>query len=95
MDKIELLESVPEIDKTILIPTDDVAAGPLMEVYVNSAWVATDEEIFKSWTGPRRINGDEHHGPVYALGTTTVYTGARICACKTCQSNVEPRYRKN
>ena len=95
MDKIQFLESIPEIDKAILVPTDDVAGEPLMEVQVNAAWVVTDEEIFKSWTGPRRINGDEYHGPVYALGTSTVYTGARVCACSTCQSSVAARDRKN
>lgn len=95
MEKIELLESTPDIEKPFAPPTDDVASGPIMEVFVNSSWVETTEGVFKSWTGPRRINGEEHHGPIYAFGTETVYTGARVCSCRMCQSTVEPKLRPN
>lgn len=95
MNDFEVLESIPEIDSVPLVPTDDVAGEPLLEVKTGGIWVATSEDIFRSWTGPRRINGDEHHGPIYALGTQTLYTGARICACRECQSTVDHKHRKN
>ena len=59
------------------------------------AVVVPTDDIFRSWTGERRINGDEHHGPVYALGSDVPYTGSRVCGCSECQSHVEPRFRKN
>jgi hypothetical protein len=40
-----------------------------MEIMVNGYWVAVTEYIFRSWTGKRRIDGVEHDGPVYVLGT--------------------------
>ena len=95
MTEFEVLESIPEIDTPPLVPTDDVAGEPLLEVKTGGIWVATSEEIFRAWTGQRRINGDEHHGPVYSLGTEIMYTGARVCACKDCQSTVESKHKKN
>jgi len=35
----------------------------------DSHWVEVEDFIFRSWTGPRRLNGEEYTGPVYALGT--------------------------
>lgn len=34
-------------------------------------WVRVDEFIFRSWTGPRRLNGETYLGPVYLLGSDT------------------------
>jgi hypothetical protein len=95
MDKIELLTSTPSFEKHIVTPTDDISPEPIMEVKVGPSWVETPEDVFRSWTGERRINGDPYHGPIYGLASDTLYTGARTCACSTCQSHVEPRLRKN
>lgn len=95
MDTFELLESTPQIDALPEVATDDVAAGPIMEVKVNKTWMSTSEDIFRSWTGPRRINGEEHHGEVFPLGSDKVYTGARVCPCRVCQASVEPKFKKN
>jgi hypothetical protein len=37
-----------------------------------SEWVKVTEYIFRSWTGQRRINGVEYHGPCYYLGTDEI-----------------------
>jgi hypothetical protein len=37
-------------------------------------WVRVEETIFRSWTGPRRLNGEDYTGPVYVLGTDTKVT---------------------
>jgi hypothetical protein len=34
-------------------------------------WVRVDEMIFRSWTGPRRLNGEKYTGPVFLLGSDT------------------------
>jgi hypothetical protein len=33
-------------------------------------WIQVSSYIFRSWTGPRRINGEPYDGPVFYLGST-------------------------
>ena len=91
---IEVLESIP-FDLKVDRPTDDVAAGPLLEILFEGAWIFAEEDVFGCWTGLRRRNGDEVHGSIYPLGGKTFYTGARVCGCVACQEHVEPKFRKN
>jgi hypothetical protein len=35
-------------------------------------WVEVTEDIFRSWTGGRRINGEEYTGPVFYLFTDRI-----------------------
>lgn len=91
---IEVLESVP-FEQPADRPTDDVAGGPLLEILFEGLWVMAEEDVFGCWTGLRRKNGEEVHGPIYPLGGKTFYTGARVCGCSTCQEQVEPKFRKN
>ena len=75
-------------------PTDDVATDDVREIDFHGKWILAEEDIFRSWTGLRRINGSDHHGPVqYMEGG--LYTGSRVCGCRTCQEHVEPKFRKN
>ncbi len=32
-------------------------------------WTPASPYIFRSWGGPRRLQGRKYHGPVYVLGT--------------------------
>ena len=41
------------------------------------SWIEVSEYIFRSWSGPRRLNGVEWVGPVYLLGTDTPVQSAR------------------
>jgi hypothetical protein len=41
----------------------------LYEIKVYESWVKVSEWIFRSWGGPRRLNGKRYRGPVYYLGT--------------------------
>ena len=35
----------------------------------STRWVKVDEGIFRSWTGSRRLNGEDYTGPVFILGS--------------------------
>lgn len=77
---------------------DDSIGTIIYQVKYGEDWIETTESIFRSWTGLRRINGDDHHGPVYNFGAEapiTPYTGNRTCGCLTCQMHVEAKYKKN
>lgn len=75
--------------------TDDIASGPILEVQLLDRWFLVDLDTFRSWTGLRRLNGDDFHGDIFYLESSSPYTGARACPCSTCQSSVNPRHRKN
>lgn len=77
---------------------DDSIGDVVYQVKYGEDWIETTETIFRSWTGLRRINGDDHHGPVYNFGTDesiAPYTGIRTCGCLVCQTHVEAKYKKN
>ena len=90
LDRTEFSASLPPP-----VPTDDVSAEPLYEVMYVDSWVVTDPDIWRSWTGERMINGEVYHGPVYNLGSDTLYTGARVCSCRACEQQVEHALKKN
>jgi hypothetical protein len=78
------------------VPTDDIITTPILEVLVKDSWVVTDEDIWKAWTGLRRINGEEYHGDVNPIAAPTqTWTGPRVCGCKACQVHVEAKHRPN
>lgn len=75
---------------------DDSIGNRILQVYAESSWVETTEDIFRSWTGLRRINGEDYHGPIYGFGSiddSVTYAGHRTCACKVCQQYVEPKFK--
>lgn len=77
---------------------DDSIGDVVYQVKLNDEWVETTEAIFRSWTGLRRLNGEDFHGLVYNFGTDITsgpYTGARSCACGTCQAYTEAKFKKN
>jgi len=91
---IEVLESVP-FEQPQGRLTDDIASAPLLEIQFEDVWILAEEDVFGSWTGLRRKNGEEVHGPIYPLGGKTFYTGSRVCGCKACQEHVEAKFKKN
>ena len=74
---------------------DDSIGETVHEVCITESWIEVKESVWKSWTGHRRLNGEDYHGPVYNLDTDVVYNGARACGCSTCQSNVPPALKVN
>jgi hypothetical protein len=76
-------------------PTDELASTPIHEIEFDSASFVVDEATFSAWTGRRFVNGKEHHGPVYNMGTSILYTGPRQCPCTRCSSSVSPHLRYN
>lgn len=67
--------------------------GHVYEVAAGDEWYVVHKDVFGSWVGPRRIDGEYYHGPIHNFGTTVLYTGARSCACTSCQSTVAPNLR--
>ena len=75
--------------------TDDIAEEDLHEVMYGGSWVVTDPDIWRSWTGERMLNGELYHGPVYNLGTESLYTGVRSCGCRVCEQHMESTLKMN
>lgn len=40
-----------------------------LEVYCNKSWHVVNWNIFRSWSGSRRVDGKPYEGPVYYLGS--------------------------
>lgn len=87
-------ESSPTEKLKIISPKrvfDDSIGQKILQVSLgeNETWIEVTEDMFRSWTGLRRINGEDHHGPVYNFGSDgVVYSGSRTCGCNVCQSTV-------
>jgi hypothetical protein len=75
--------------------SDSALPSPLYEVGTGGVFVTVSHDVFSAWTGHRRLDGSDHHGPVFNLGTTIQYTGPRTCPCSTCQSSIDPQHRKD
>jgi hypothetical protein len=52
-------------EKAGLLYDFDVTAK--LEVFYGKAWIETSPEMFRSWTGLRKLNGQDFHGTVYAF----------------------------
>jgi len=76
---------------------DDSPGQKVLQVKLSDSWVEVTDDIFRSWTGDRRINGEDFHGAVYNFqdATNTPYTGSRACGCKICQEHVLPHLKMN
>ena len=77
---------------------DDSVGNTVYQVQCSSEWIEVTEAIFRSWTGLRRVNGEDHHGPVYKFGVageSKPYTGSRSCGCSICQTTVVPELKVN
>jgi hypothetical protein len=77
---------------------DDSIGSIVYQVRCEDEWIEATHSIFRSWTGFRRINGEEYHGPVYEVGSRESdepYTGYRACGCSVCQAHVVAKFKKN
>lgn len=92
-------QTIQTIDLRNIAPehmTDDVAGQPVLEILYENAWILAPEDIWESWTGLRRKNGEDFHGDVRPLKEPTkIWTGSRVCSCRTCQTHTEAKYRPN
>jgi len=49
-------------------------------------WRPLDKATWLSWSGRRRLNGRDYHGPIFYLGSKKrVDRQARVCPCDVCQ----------
>jgi len=56
-------------------------------IRVGGEWLTVNKTAWLSWTGHRKLNGREYHGPIFYFGTTRLVTDrqARACPCIICQ----------
>jgi hypothetical protein len=52
-------------EKAGLLYDFDVTAK--LEVFYGNSWIETSPEMFRSWTGLRKLDGQEFRGTVYAF----------------------------
>lgn len=98
------------IDKTLqeavenflshLSPTDSVSDEAIpttgFEVCLGDTWLPAEPRVWRSWKGPRKMWGQEYHGPIYMLDSTSeTYSGRRACSCSKCQEFVDAAHRPN
>lgn len=95
------LSALAADDLAILSPErifDDSVGEQVLQVHHLDKWFEVTENVFRSWTGLRRINGEDYHGPIYHFGSeddSKPYNGTRSCGCNTCQQSVSPKLRMN
>lgn len=93
---MKIINEYQDEHATHAAPTDDIVEGPILQIMVAGQWILVTDEIWDSWTGLRRKNGEEHHGPIMPLfERDKTYTGGRVCPCKICQASVEGKHRPN
>lgn len=49
--------------------------GTVLEIQVrenDNRWASVSHGIFRSWSGPRRVDGVDYHGNVYYLDTNKI-----------------------
>jgi hypothetical protein len=67
-----------------------------LEIYLEDKWVSVDERLWRAYTGFRRIDGTEYHGPIYGYDTRAIWTKIRRdCPCNKCQSLIAGEFRLN
>lgn len=50
----------------------ETCSGHVYEIMVNARWCKVTTWVFRSWTGPRRLDGKPYVGPSYFLGSMDV-----------------------
>lgn len=95
-----LTDAPPEVaEHLVLRGGRDEATGPVREILTGDRWFVVDSLLWEGWTGLRRLNGVEHHGPIKYLdspiGSPIMYSGKRTCGCRVCEVSVPPSLRKN
>ena len=79
---------------------DTLSHGSLWEAGLSTFtgvthWVPVAERVWRAWTGPRRRDGEAHHGPVWHIDTDVPYDGPRDCACGVCSASTAGHPRHN
>lgn len=92
------LSEDPAIHEHISLWNDTIIPVEMYEIDVEGKWSIVDKEIFRSWTGPRRFQGKEIHGPVYNYKSpddSQPFEGKRLCQCSECQAHVALKFKSN
>lgn len=68
--------------------------GKRLDIELRSGkWIKIDEFHFRSWTGLRKIDGVDYHGPIFMLGSCMPGSKRqrRVCPCCFKTQNHENR----
>lgn len=82
-------------------PADTLLTEPVLEVGISTLrgyteWLPVEENVWLAWTGLRRRDGEDYHGPILPLDRpNATYDGPRECGCSACQATVAPLDRLN
>jgi hypothetical protein len=57
----------------------------MYECRVNGRWVRVTCDIWRCWTGRRRLGGREFHGPVVLVGTAQLVPATQRRECHGCE----------
>ena len=92
----DAVENVLSYLSTTSEGTDKVLPTTGLEVCVGETWLPAEARVWRSWKGPRKMWGQDYHGPVYLLDSASeTYGGRRSCSCATCQEFVDAPHRPN
>jgi hypothetical protein len=97
-DKINNLADAPSevVDHLVQMTGRDEMTGPVYEILSGKRWFPVTKALWTGWTGLRRLNGEEHHGPITYLDSPgRAYHGKRTCGCGVCEVGLPPSLRKN
>lgn len=104
---------IKQFKKTVPLPADGSSASPPlqgvkfddavpvtgMDVEVgDGTYIPADKNTWRSWTGLRKLLGQDFHGPVYNFGSpegSKPYAGFRTCSCSKCQEHVAVAFKYN
>jgi hypothetical protein len=101
LTKLADLEKNSDQQDPLLFGTDEALPLTGLEICTDHAtdtWISADRNLWRSWTGRRKIWGIEYHGPVYNLDSpedSAPWSGIRSCSCQICQKNVDDHLKPN
>jgi len=93
-----MLNSTQEVISSYVVQhkgDDTMMKEDYREIIIEGRILPVNLELWRAWTGLRFVNGEEHHGPAYLLGSDTPYDGARVCSCDLCLSHAKPQFKSN
>ena len=101
LDKLTKIVEEQEKESSTISRTDESLKTRGLEICTDSAgdiWEPAELNLWRSWTGRRKIWGMEYHGPVYIVDSpedSPPFTGLRVCKCNICQAHVDVKLKAN
>jgi hypothetical protein len=58
--------------KAKILYTGYMTTGLQYKIEIDGIWEDTTHEVFRSWSGRRKLNGQEYYGPVFEFLTENI-----------------------